>query len=314
MSGGSLGYLCRAFICFETPWNLIEMAESLEEGSPERAATEDIIECYNKIYELGNEENLTGVWQAIEWSRSGDWGAEQVREAVSKYRDFHAATMDNRGRLPIHDIEQNKCPKCGLKSDMNWPWCNPTGPRWGMCLNEPECDGKSNARLAFEELSAAIIGATVQNEELSRLKNLVTNLFRVMRVDGCGSIFTQMTDLEDASGEAYRLLEAEYKYQDIESKPRENMSFGEALELMKKGYKLTRQNWLDHDDIGGKWASVRALDGKEPEIIYGFDENIAISYKRWEPWPRDLLAEDWREVKGGAWPSLGIGGYQDDDE
>jgi len=68
-------------------------------------------------------------------------------------------TLSRSGIFPNihnHEIKQDKCPECGLRSDMNWPWCSPTGPRWGKCLNGPEeCDGRSFARVAFDELLAA---------------------------------------------------------------------------------------------------------------------------------------------------------------
>ena len=60
-----------------------------------------------------------------------------------------------------HEAKQDKCPKCGIKSSMNWPWCSPTGPKWGLCLGEDpldyqkDCDGRSLPRLAFDELVAA---------------------------------------------------------------------------------------------------------------------------------------------------------------
>jgi len=47
-----------------------------------------------------------------------------------------------------HEAKQDACPRCGHKSDYHWPWCSPTGPGWGQCL---ECGAKSLTRLKLDQ-------------------------------------------------------------------------------------------------------------------------------------------------------------------
>jgi hypothetical protein len=84
MSGGSYDYLH-----FHAPelgghrGQLEAMAERLEElpyAGGVAAATRHILAV------LGDEA-LANVWRAVEWWDSGDYGEDQVRDAVAKHKD-----------------------------------------------------------------------------------------------------------------------------------------------------------------------------------------------------------------------------------
>lgn len=60
---------------------------------------------------------------------------------------------------PDHERAQDKCPKCGNRSDEYWPWCSPTGPDWGKCS---QCGAPSFPREAFDQLAHP---ASVEGDE-----------------------------------------------------------------------------------------------------------------------------------------------------
>jgi len=84
MSGGSFNYLCRAFTEIYPPEDIYRMLHELEEGSPEHAATKRVIGLFEELRK--ETDSLYNVWKAVEWKCSGDWGPEQVTEAIEEYR------------------------------------------------------------------------------------------------------------------------------------------------------------------------------------------------------------------------------------
>lgn len=94
MSGGSYNYLCHA-------WDLDDLLEhraGLEKmsarlaglGWAEDAAreTEELLVMLRQwqVRAETRMERLREVWKAVEWWDSGDWGEDQVRAALAKYR------------------------------------------------------------------------------------------------------------------------------------------------------------------------------------------------------------------------------------
>jgi hypothetical protein len=94
MSGGSYNYLCHT-------WDLDDLLEhrgGLEEmsarlaglGWAEDAAreTEELLVMLRQwqVRAETRMERLREVWKAVEWWDSNDWGEDQVREALAKYR------------------------------------------------------------------------------------------------------------------------------------------------------------------------------------------------------------------------------------
>ena len=45
----------------------------------------------------------------------------------------------------------DRCPHCGHRSDMNWPWCEPYGEDWGLCY---ECRKPAPHRARVATLKA----------------------------------------------------------------------------------------------------------------------------------------------------------------
>jgi len=86
MSGGSYNYLCfRVKPLEEQRDQLVAMAERLQLSGYYQAAreTRNVLLLVNAAEYAAN--NLTDVWQAVEWADSGDFSEEQVREAVRKH-------------------------------------------------------------------------------------------------------------------------------------------------------------------------------------------------------------------------------------
>jgi len=82
MSGGSFEYLCYWEI--EAHGALLDMAMALADDSPERDETEDI---WTAIQDLNDRIlKMRDVWHAVEWEQSGDYGQDQVRSAIERYR------------------------------------------------------------------------------------------------------------------------------------------------------------------------------------------------------------------------------------
>ncbi|MEV5944407.1 hypothetical protein [Streptomyces sp. NPDC051994] len=88
MSGGSYNYLfCHVRGLEEQRGDLEEMAKRLAElayaqGAAE--ATRRVMALLDQA-EAASQE-LAEVWRAVEWWDSGDYGEDQVREAIEEYR------------------------------------------------------------------------------------------------------------------------------------------------------------------------------------------------------------------------------------
>jgi hypothetical protein len=84
MSGGSYKYLY--FQVSELGGNrgeLESMAARLD-GLPYAAQA---AAATRRILEAISDEKLAAVWRAVEWWDSGDYGEDQVREAVAEYEE-----------------------------------------------------------------------------------------------------------------------------------------------------------------------------------------------------------------------------------
>jgi hypothetical protein len=94
VSGGSYDYLCWANELdrlLEKQHHLAEMADRLAElGYADDAAfeTTDLLLTLRQwqVRARTHVKRLEGVWKAVEWWDSADWGEEQVKEALAKYR------------------------------------------------------------------------------------------------------------------------------------------------------------------------------------------------------------------------------------
>jgi hypothetical protein len=93
MSGGSYDYLCHKDIedLFNMDRQLQEMSDRLAGlGYADDAAREtqefilNLRQFRNRIEAAA--KRLNGVWYAVEWWDSGDYGEEQVKEALAEYR------------------------------------------------------------------------------------------------------------------------------------------------------------------------------------------------------------------------------------
>lgn len=99
MSGGSLGYLyCKeARDLFDAIENLEDAEQCLlQRGDKDiamdvRRLIEYIKTAENRISVL--HENLAGVFKAVEWYGSGDWGEESLQRALDKYRNGEGAKL-----------------------------------------------------------------------------------------------------------------------------------------------------------------------------------------------------------------------------
>lgn len=92
MSGGAFEYLCSQYSLaelLERTDSIDTMGQSLRNAGHERAAaaTESILADI-KAFEasiLARVETLRGVWKAVEWTASGDWGPESITEEADAY-------------------------------------------------------------------------------------------------------------------------------------------------------------------------------------------------------------------------------------
>lgn len=92
MSGGSLNYLCYK----DTPdlFNAVRELEQVEQHLLQRSAPDvakDVRRLIEYIQTAENRisvlsENLNGIFKAIEWQLSGDWGEKSLQEAIDQYR------------------------------------------------------------------------------------------------------------------------------------------------------------------------------------------------------------------------------------
>lgn len=92
MSGGSYNYLC-----YKDPDSIMneigeleKMRDKLIELDYLDAAkeTESIILVIKSFFVQMESriERLSGVWKAVEWMDSGDWGVEEVLKEINDYR------------------------------------------------------------------------------------------------------------------------------------------------------------------------------------------------------------------------------------
>lgn len=94
MSGGAYDYLY-----WKVPelgghrGQLEAMAERLE-GLPYAA---DAAAATRRILAAVNNEALANVWRAVEWWDSGDYGEDQVREALAKYESAAVESQPEPG-------------------------------------------------------------------------------------------------------------------------------------------------------------------------------------------------------------------------
>lgn len=99
MSGGSFNYLCYK----ETPelFNAIGDLEDVEQYLLQRGdkdIAKDVRRLIEYIESAENRvdvlrENLAGVFKAVEWRSSGDWGEESLQRALDIYRDKEGAAV-----------------------------------------------------------------------------------------------------------------------------------------------------------------------------------------------------------------------------
>jgi hypothetical protein len=94
VSGGSYNYLCWTDDLPE----LLDRAGNLDEMSKRLAGlgyaadaareTEELLLLLRQFHNraMARVERLSGVWKAVEWWDSGDWGEGRLREALAKYR------------------------------------------------------------------------------------------------------------------------------------------------------------------------------------------------------------------------------------
>lgn len=93
MSGGSFDYLCHKDVpeLMGRLDAIQEMADALAFlGYAEDAAkeTQELIQTLKQMnirLEV-MKDRLSGVWKAMEWWRSGDWGEDQFKESLQLYR------------------------------------------------------------------------------------------------------------------------------------------------------------------------------------------------------------------------------------
>lgn len=91
MSGGSYDYLCFKAVEQISDEQLQRMADrlaGLAYAIDAAAETENLLltirQYQNRLSVM--TERLRGVWQAIEWWDSNDWGEDAVKNAIEKYR------------------------------------------------------------------------------------------------------------------------------------------------------------------------------------------------------------------------------------
>lgn len=93
MSGGSLNYL----FCKETP-DLFEAVDDLKRVELHllQRGDEDIAKDVRRLIEYIKtaenridvlRENLAGVFKAVEWNLSADWGDARLQQALDRYRN-----------------------------------------------------------------------------------------------------------------------------------------------------------------------------------------------------------------------------------
>lgn len=97
MSGGSFDYLASQYSLtelLERTDHIDTMGQTLRNAGHEQAAaaTESILADIKAFEEsiLARVEELRGVWKAVEWHASADWGPEAVTEEVEAFNEKQA--------------------------------------------------------------------------------------------------------------------------------------------------------------------------------------------------------------------------------
>lgn len=120
MSGGAYNYLC-----FKDPAEIAaahevfrEMANRLAEICPDSSAARDTTAMAVRLETLIHDINELGcrareVWRAVEWRASGDYGDDQVREAVAAYADEIITCAQCRGTGCGGFGDDDGCGSCG---------------------------------------------------------------------------------------------------------------------------------------------------------------------------------------------------------
>ncbi|MET4144286.1 hypothetical protein [Arthrobacter sp. UYCo732] len=111
MSGGAFDYLCMAYDLngvFERQEQMAMMATTLRDWGHDGAAAEtealhaDLERLDSSV--MDRVERLRGVWKAVEWTTSFDWGPDSVTEAVQELEsltDPSRVTQDARVRSTV---------------------------------------------------------------------------------------------------------------------------------------------------------------------------------------------------------------------
>lgn len=93
MSGGSFDYLCYSANDIQGLAQRRHQIEAMRDKLTElgyddiAAKTQDILDRFREIEE--NAAELEGVWHAVEWYVSCDWGLKDVEAAVESHRFLH---------------------------------------------------------------------------------------------------------------------------------------------------------------------------------------------------------------------------------
>jgi hypothetical protein len=94
MSGGSYNYLCG-----KDQGSIIDYQDELEKMSNRLAGLGYAVDAAKETEELiliirqflnragARIDRLSAVWKAVEWWDSCDWGEEELKEALTRYRE-----------------------------------------------------------------------------------------------------------------------------------------------------------------------------------------------------------------------------------
>lgn len=98
MSGGAFDYLCSQYTLadlLERTDHIDTMGQTLRNAGHEQAAaaTESVLADIKAFEEsiLARVEELRGVWKAVEWHASADWGPEAVTESAAAFNARQAS-------------------------------------------------------------------------------------------------------------------------------------------------------------------------------------------------------------------------------
>lgn len=98
MSGGSYSYLCYDSledVARKHAGPLRDMMERLEELDPDAPVAVHTRAIFAQLEVLAAQvDALRGVWQAVEWRDSGDFGDYQMMDAIKEYNEAHAMDVE----------------------------------------------------------------------------------------------------------------------------------------------------------------------------------------------------------------------------